>query len=199
MKRKAILLVGAGGHAQACIDLLEAEGAFKIHGLVGEKKEKRRAVHGYPIIGKDEDLEKLLKITRFFMLGVGQIRSPAPRQKLYTKIKLMGGVFPVVASPFSHVSPRSSLDEGTVVMHGAVVQSGAGIGKNCILNSQCLIEHGGRVGDHCHISTGAILNGEVQVGEGSFIGSGSIIQEGVSIPSYSIIPMGTILRYKSRK
>lgn len=199
MKKKSILLVGAGGHAQACIDLLEAEGSFRIHGLVGENEEKRRTAHGYPIIGKDSDLDKFLKSIRFFMLGVGQIKSPAPRQKLFSKIKRMGGVFPVVASPFSHVSPRASLDEGTVVMHGAVVQSGAGIGKNCILNSQCLIEHGGRVGDHCHISTGVILNGEVQVGEGSFIGSGSIIQEGVSIPPYSIIPMGTILRYQSRK
>jgi len=199
MKKKAILLVGAGGHAQACIDLLEAEGSFRIHGLVVEKEKKGRVVHGYPIIGKDGDLEKLLKITRFFMLGIGQIKGPAPRKNLFSKIKLLGGAFPIVASPFSHISPKASLDEGTAVMPGAVVQGGVQIGKNCILNSQCLIEHGGSVGDHCHISTGAILNGEVQVGEGSFIGSGSIVQEGVVIPPYSVVPMGTVLKRNKSK
>ena len=62
-------------------------------------------------------------------------------------------------------------------MHGAIVNAGAQIGNNCIVNSQALLEHGVEVHDHCHISTGALINGDVTIGKGSFIGSGATIKE----------------------
>ena len=42
--KKQILLIGAGGHARSCIDVIERENKYKIYGLVGLKKEigKRR-------------------------------------------------------------------------------------------------------------------------------------------------------------
>ena len=39
MKRKNIILIGAGGHATSCIDVIEATNKYKIIGLV-DKKEK---------------------------------------------------------------------------------------------------------------------------------------------------------------
>ena len=35
---KKILIFGAGGHANSCIDVIEAENKFKIIGLIGKKK-----------------------------------------------------------------------------------------------------------------------------------------------------------------
>ena len=54
-----IILIGAGGHAVACIDVIELSGKYKIAGLV----EKDGAVYqndlGYPILGLDNDLPSL--------------------------------------------------------------------------------------------------------------------------------------------
>ena len=36
--KKKIILVGSGGHAEACIDVIESEKKFKILGLVDIKK-----------------------------------------------------------------------------------------------------------------------------------------------------------------
>ena len=48
-----IILIGSGGHARACIDVIELSGQFKIVGFV-EKNEKDNQVSlGYPIIGTD--------------------------------------------------------------------------------------------------------------------------------------------------
>lgn len=194
MKKPPILLIGAGGHALACIGVVEAEGRFCIAGMVGRGGERGSARLGYPVLGTDADLETLLKKIPRVLIAIGQISSPAIRMRAYARAARAGAVFPVVQSPGSIVSRHATLGPGTIVMPGSVVQSGARIGINCILNSQSLIEHGTTVGDHSHISTGAILNGDCQIGRGSFVGSGAILQEGVRLKAGTVVPMGAVIR-----
>jgi len=193
-KRPPLLLIGAGGHAVACIGVVEAEKRFQIAGLVGRKEEVGRRILGYPVLGTDEDLPGLVRKTPHVLIAIGQIKNAQPRVLAHARASRAGATLPVIRSPHALVSPHAVLKEGTVVMHGAVVQPGAKIGKNCILNSLCLIEHDAVVGDHCHISTGAILNGDVRVGPGSFVGSGAVVQEGTVLKAKSLIPMGKIVR-----
>ena len=63
-------------------------------------------------------------------------------------------------------------------MHGAVVNAGAVVGRNCIINSQSLMEHDATIGDHCHVATAAVVNGGVRIGAGTFIGSKACIRQG---------------------
>ena len=60
MTRDPILLVGAGGHARACIDVIEQEGRFVVKGLVGFHKEVGSAILNNPVLGTDEDWERKL-------------------------------------------------------------------------------------------------------------------------------------------
>ena len=59
MKKKPLILIGSGGHAKACIDIVENEGKFYIYGIVDNKV--KGSLLGYPIIGKDKDLKNILK------------------------------------------------------------------------------------------------------------------------------------------
>lgn len=178
----------------ACIGVVEAEKRFQIIGLLGRKEEVGRRILGYPVLGTDEDLPDLVRKTSHVLIAIGQIKTPILRQKAFEKAGSLGARFPVVRSPFSHVSPSATLGDGTIVMPGVIVQPGVEVGRNCILNSRCLVEHGVNIGDHCHISTGAILNGDVRVGPGSFVGSGVVVQEGTVVKPRSLIPMGKIVR-----
>ena len=36
--KKKIILIGAGGHCNSCIDVIESENKFKIAGLIDNKK-----------------------------------------------------------------------------------------------------------------------------------------------------------------
>ena len=56
-----IIIIGAGGHAVSCIDVIENENLFKIIGLV-DSESKNKHVSGYPIIGNDNDLAELRKM-----------------------------------------------------------------------------------------------------------------------------------------
>ena len=188
-----LLLIGGGGHCRSCIDVIEAEGKYRIRGIVQPISDQANRIFGYPVIGSDEDLPFLLQETPKALVAVGQIRSPAIRIRLYEQLKKLGGKLPSIVSPSAYCSKYAELNEGTIVMHGAIVNAGANIGSNCIINSQALIEHDVIVADHCHVSTGARLNGGVTIGKGSFIGSGAILGEGIVIGENVIISAGQVI------
>jgi len=191
MKKKPLILVGAGGHAKACIDVIENSGQFYIYGIVDNKKKKK--LLGYPILGKDKDLKKYIKKVRHLLIAVGQIRDNQIRPKLYYLGKRLGYKFPTIFSKRSHISKHSEIQEGTIIFHDVIINSGAKIGKNCIINNKCLIEHDVLIGDHCHVSTKATINGYAKIGSKSFIGSGSLISNSKSLPTNSFVKIGSII------
>ncbi|MBL78513.1 MAG: acetyltransferase [Nitrosomonadaceae bacterium] len=190
MSQESILLVGAGGHAKACIDVIEREGRFSVKGLVGLSDEVGSQILDYSVLGTDGDLPLLLQECPNVLIAVGQIKSPEPRIRLFDQVKLNNCEFPAIVSPHAYVSPHSTLNAGTIVMHGAIINAGAVVGRNCIINSQSLIEHDVIISDHCHIATSATINGGVQIGLGTFVGSGSSVRQGTKIGEHCFIGMG---------
>lgn len=193
MTQECILLVGGGGHALACIDVIEAEGRFRIQGLVDTPPQKGSQRLGYPVLGCDDDLPNLANMGCHALVCVGQIKTPETRMRLFAMLREIGYPLPAIVASTAWVSPHAHIGAGTIVMHGAIVNAGAQVGENCIINTRALIEHGARVGDHCHVSTGALLNGDVHVGAGSFIGSGSQLKEGVRVGDRCIVGLGAIV------
>lgn len=194
MSKPSLILIGAGGHAHACIDVIERHGQFQIAGLVGMPEEMHVQHLGYTVIATDKDLPELAKAYQYAFITVGQIQTPDLRIRLYQQATELGFQLPVITAPSAHVSRHATIGAGTIVMHGAIVNAGAKVGSNCIINTRALIEHDATVEDHCHISTGAIVNGNVHVNAGSFIGSGCIVKEGVAIGKRCIVGMGLAVR-----
>lgn len=195
MKQASILLVGAGGHAHACIDVIERLGEYPIAGLIGMAAEVGSARLGVPVIGSDDQLADLATQHEFAHVAVGQIGSPDNRMRIYRLLVELGMRMPAIVSSGAYVSPHARLGAGTIVMHGAIVNAGAVVGDNCIINSRALIEHDVLVDAHCHVATGVILNGSVRVGAGSFIGSGSIVKEGLLLGQRCVIGMAQSVRH----
>lgn len=188
-----LLLLGGGGHCHAAIDVIEVEAQYRIVGVVLPSGDNSDPVLGYPIVGCDDDLPGLLAETPQALITVGQIRSSATRMRLFDWLKRHGAEMPVIRSPRGYCSPRTTIGEGSILMHNSLINANARIGVNCIVNSQALIEHDVEVGDHCHISTGARVNGGVRVGTGCFIGSGAILKEGIEVGDGAIIGAGQVV------
>ena len=190
MTKAPILLVGAGGHARACIDVIELEGRLTVAGLVGLPHEVGTRMLGYPVLGTDADLPGLLGDCAHALVAVGQIKTPEPRMRLFDLLEQSGCALPVIVSPRAHVSKHAKVGAGTIVMHGAVVNAGAVVGRNCIINSQALVEHDAVIADHCHVATAAAINSGVHIGAGTFIGSNSSVRQCINIGERCLIGMG---------
>jgi sugar O-acyltransferase (sialic acid O-acetyltransferase NeuD family) len=192
--KKEIILIGGGGHCRSCIDVIEGNNQFAITGIIDIPEKVGQTVLGYNIIANEDDLLEIVKTHKLYLITIGQIKGPDIRIEKYQQITRIGGTFPVVVSPKSHVSKHASIGEGTIIMHGAIINAGANIGRNCIINTGAIIEHDVIIEDHCHISTGATINGGTVIKRGSFVGSNAVTKEYTTIGEKSFIKANSLVR-----
>ena len=189
--KQDILVIGYGGHAKSCIDLIERTERFRIVGVVGNKSNLNAKILSYEVNFVEEDLENFVDKNMAICIGIGQIQTAEPRMNLFKKLKGKNFSIPPLVSPSASVSRYSEIGEGCQIFPHAVVQVSSRIGVNSIINSRALIEHDATVGSHCHISTGAILNGSVHVGDETFVGSNATLKNNISIGKKVFIGMAT--------
>ncbi|MBH32198.1 MAG: acetyltransferase [Gammaproteobacteria bacterium] len=186
-----ILIIGSGGHAKVCVDLLEESSQFEILGIVSPDLSKEFC--SYPILGDDNDLKNLKQNADHALIGIGQVKNPNSRISVFNLLKENGFNLPSIISESSYISPKSELGEGTVVLRNCIVNRDAKIGSNTIINNKALIEHDVTIGNNCHVSTGALVNGGVKIGNNCFIGSGSVIRQGIVIKDDSFIQANSFI------
>ena len=193
MIKKKIVLIGSGGHARSCIQVIEELEEFSISGLIGLPNEVNSEQFGYKVIGSDSDLPAIRKSIEHAVITVGQILNPEIRVNLFEKAEAAGFVLPTIISKSAQISSHTTIGKGCMIMNGVIINSGAQIGQNCIANTRALIEHDVVVGDHSHVSTGVIVNGATRIGSKTFIGSGSIIRNGLIIGDNCLVGMGAVV------
>lgn len=190
MKGK-IILIGGGGHCKSCLDVIEQDGRFDISGVIESPDYiGEGSILGYPILGTDDELSELRNQFEYAIITVGQIKTPEPRIRLYGLLKKLKFSLPVIVAPTAYISPHSSIEEGTIIMHQALVNAGSRIGVNCIINTKALVEHDAIIEDHCHIATGAVINGGARVGTGTFFGSNAVCKEYAEIGGNTVVGCG---------
>jgi sugar O-acyltransferase (sialic acid O-acetyltransferase NeuD family) len=191
---ESIVLIGGGGHCRSCIDVIEKEGRFSIRGILERPQNPEKEILGYPFIGTDDDIPQLVEEGYNFVITIGQIGAAPARKKIFNLIKEFGGKLPVIKSPLAYISQYASIEAGTMVMHGVIVNASARIGFNNILNTNSLIEHDSRIGSHCHIATGAIVNGGVIIEDEVFLGSGAVTKQNSRIVSGTFVKANSIVK-----
>ena len=191
--KKNILLIGTGGHANSSADVINQSGKYKVFGMIAKSKNEEKKFTKYKIIGLEKNITKIKKNVKCALIAFGEIKSFNRRFALFKKLKKIGYKFPVIISKLSYVSKKSSIGDGTIVMHGAFVNSGSKIDQNCIINSKSIVEHDVTIGKNSHIAPGAIVCGSAKIGNNCIIGAGSVIKEGIRVSSNSIIGANSFL------
>ncbi len=185
-----IALVGGGGHASSCVELISQSKSFELLGYLAPEQNSLMENIGVAFLGSDQVLQSLVSDNICFHVAVGQIKSSDKRCALYSAIRSMGGDLPNLVSASAVVAKTASLGCGNFVGLLAVINATVQVGDNCIINTAAILEHGALVGDHCHIAPGAIILGGAVIESHSFIGSGAIIREGVRIARGSVVSAG---------
>jgi sugar O-acyltransferase (sialic acid O-acetyltransferase NeuD family) len=193
MKKKSIVLLGAGGHCVSVIDVIELGGEYNIIGIL-DYQAQSKDILGYPIIGNDDLLPDLVDDNTYFIITVGQIKNCQVRKNLAQKLHANCANMATIISPLAHVSIHSSVEEGSIVMHHAVVNANVRVGKNCIINTKSSLEHGVIIEDFCHISTSSVVNGESIIRSGTFVGSNATISNNVIVEEDSVIGAGKFIK-----
>ncbi len=182
-----LVVVGAGGHARVVIDAIEKQGSYRVAGVLDDAPGNAgRTVMGYAVLGGREVAGTAAVPAR----AVVAIGSPAGRSAWLAHLAALGYELPVVVHPHAQVGRDVELGAGTVLLAGAIVNSGARLGQGVIVNTSASVDHDCRLGDVVHIAPGARLAGNVSVGERSHVGIGACVIQGVQIGADAVIGAG---------
>lgn len=188
-----IVLIGGGGHSKVIIDIIKSINTYEIFGIV-DKNKACKDVLGIPIVGDDNDLEKIYKSgVEYAFICVAAIENVNLRMKLYHKIKTIGFKLPRLIHSSAIISPYAEIGEGTCVMAGAVINANAKVGSNSIINTGAIVEHDCIIGDNVQISPGVVLAGSVNINDNTFVGIGSRIIQGITIGREVVIGAGAVV------
>ncbi len=189
---KPIILLGGGGHALVCLDLL-IRCKRQIIGYVALTPSKQIEKQLIPFIGNELLPASYPPQDITLVNGVGWAVGSFRRQHLFEEMKRQGYSFATLVHDHAVVAESVILAEGAQVMAGAVVQAEASIGANSVINTRASVDHESCIGDHTHVAPGVTLCGGIHVGNGVLIGAGSTVIQGISIGERSVVGAGSVV------
>lgn len=179
-----LYIIGAGGHGAVVAEIAEALD-LPIAGFIDDDPSlKGQRVLDLPVIGNCKYIPKGVSVA----LAIG---NNAVRSKLLEVADEMKWNLPILIHPSAIISPSAIIGQGTVVMAQTVVNARAKIGRGCILNTLCSVDHDCCLGDAVHIAPGARLAGNVTIGAGTLMGVGCCVRPGTRIGSGCVIGVGS--------
>lgn len=177
-----MILYGASGHAKVIIDCVFANKAG-IKSIFDDNPDLK-FLNDIKVIGTYQH-DHLPNEKIIISIGDNLTRKEVSQKVKHT--------FGKAIHPSAIISEFAQIDDGTVIFHGSIVQSGCSVGKHCILNTMSSIDHDCVLEDFVHISPNAVLCGNVKVGEGTLIGAGASVIPGIHIGKWCVIGAGAAI------
>lgn len=187
--RQGVVIVGAGGHAKVCIELLRAAGV-PIACCIGGADSEELCL-GIPVLKGDDHLATLRQ--QGHELAFVAIGSNSLRQRLAASVRALGFDLVNAISPSAVVSPSARLGTGIAVMAGAVINANTMIGDLAIINTLASVDHDGDIGEAVHIAPHCGLAGNVRVAARAFLGIGCKVIPDVSIGPDVVAGAGSVI------
>lgn len=155
---KQFVLYGFGGHGKVVKDTIEKLGGDVVH-IFDENNIYNSSI--FP------NAEMIIAI------GNNDIR-----KKIASQVSHKLGT---LIHPNAVLGQDVIIEDGSVVLANAVIQSGSRIGKNCIINANVTIDHDVAIEDNISIYPGA------------YIGGGAKITESKTVEPNAIVARNTVL------
>jgi len=180
--QKPIILIGAGPLGLNAAHIVRQQGAFEIAGFVDAKK---TAVGGIEILGDDSVLESLKN--RGVSHAVVCIGDPRKRIAVAAQLKQKGFALPALVHPYADLGIGAQIGEGSIIFHGSFV------GAQTVIGPYCVIEAGAFVGHDCLLQEGVLLSARACLGNHVSVGSCSTFRLGAGCANKVRIGQGCVV------
>lgn len=184
------IIIGNGGHAKVLKEILELN-SIDLAGVIDNDQSCKDPLY----IGNDDNFLDIASQYQDCLLvnGIGSIRRPELRKKIFIRYKNLGFSFLTLMHPSAIISPNATIGEGAQIMAGCVIQTGCTIGQNVIINTASTLDHDCTVGRHTHIAPGCVFSGNVHLGEACHIGPSSIFIQSLRVGDNVFVSAGSVV------
>ncbi|QDV23488.1 Putative acetyltransferase EpsM [Aureliella helgolandensis] len=184
-----VVVVGAGGHAKVCIELLRSMGQ-QVSYCVGASGGPSRCLD-VPVLQGDEHLQRMRQrgaSRAFIAIGVNATRHRLANEVLHLGYELVNAI-----SPHAVVSPSAILGTGVAVMANAVVNADTRIGNVAIINTGATVDHDCVLADAVHVGPRCGIAGGVRIGAFSFLGIGCSVIPDITLGASVKVGAGAVV------
>ncbi|MCK4233901.1 2,3,4,5-tetrahydropyridine-2,6-dicarboxylate N-acetyltransferase [candidate division WOR-3 bacterium] len=103
--------------------------------------------------------------------------------------------------PGAIVRTGAKIGKGCVIMMGAVINIGAVIGEKTMVDMNAVVGARAKIGKKCHIGAGSVIAGvleppskkPVKIEDGVLVGANAVVLEGVKIGKKSVVAAGAVV------
>lgn len=150
------------------------------------------SLHGYPVIGNDDDAHKLYKKYHAIPLVITP-DLPIVRKKLVEYYSSIGYSFQSVISPKAEISKSAMIGIGVVIQSGVSISSNVNISNFVKLNTKANIMHDCSIGAFTTVAPNAVILGRVLVAENCYIGANATLLPEVEINKNVVVGAGAVV------
>ena len=197
-----ILIFGSESHAKIIFSEVVKLKRFNFLGFVDDYKKKGELITTlnkkkyYNLGSINEVINKKNNFKGIIGVGLNFVR-----KKIVNDIKKIDKNFKFqkIISKDATINPNVFIDEGTLVCSGTTINIGTNIGKHCIINTSCSIDHDNKFRDFSSTGPAVVTGGNVEVGCQSYLGIGSIVRHNVKILDNTIVGFGSLVSKNCKK
>lgn len=191
---KKIVVIGSSGHAKVVLDIIEKQNLYQVVGLIDSFRAVGEETLGYPVIGCESDLPKLM-VEHSIEGAIIAIGDNSVRERVYKKVSEACAQLPFVCviHPSASIGRNVSIGAGTVVMAGAVVNPCCEVGRFCIVNTNASLDHDSLMEDFSSLAPAVTTGGNCRIGSHSAIGIGVSLLHGVTVGEHAVIGAGSMV------
>ena len=144
---KKLIILGAGGYGQTVADIAEQLGY--VTAFLDDNS---------PLaLGACSEFRRLMDTETLFYPAFGNNER---RVEWLGKLAEAGCQMPTIIHPTAYISPKATIDTGTVILPGAIVNTGCVVRQGCIINCGAIVDHGCTLEEGVHVCLGAVVKAE---------------------------------------
>lgn len=190
MNNKPLIIIGGAGHGsviQACINDNRNKVGDTEWEIKGFCNDYDTEVDGYPVLGKLDDIPKLLEQGYWFIWGIHLIARNYKTAELYDKVHIPQDRLATVIHHTAFIDDTVVIEPGCLVMYNAYIAPRTHIGESTMIKSNTNIGHDVNIGRLCHIAMGATIVSCVDIGECADVAVSATVLAHTKIGNYSML------------
>lgn len=187
MKKKRLLIIGAGGHGRSVAEAALLRQDYELTAFLDDGANPQQFLWDCPVWGTTEMLAGCRGRIDVVMVAIG---NNALREALHQQVQAQGMSLATVIHPAAMVSPTATIGEGSAIMAGAILGTGARLGEGVIVNCGAVVDHDCVVEAFAHLGCNATMAGGAVLGRGSWMQTGTSLGHGVGLPAEAVLRVG---------
>lgn len=188
-KNKPLIIIGGTGHGsviEACIKDNRKHGNCEWE-LKGFCNDYDTVVDGYPVLGKLEDIPRLIEQGYWFIWGIHLIGRNYKTLDLYDSIKLPISRLATIIHYSAFIDNTVVIEPGCFIMYNAYIAPRTYIGESTMIKANTNIGHDVKIGRLSHIAMGSTIVSCAEIGECSDVAVSSTVLAHVNIGNFSML------------